>query len=310
MQGGGGGGRPSNWDHGNWHHPNWNNPGPWNNPGWWFNVDEGRRRGRPGGALGETFPRRNSWEENLAISAIQRFSLSMSREISPWTTTESRNLRGRANEPLLEEARRLVRIGRYYDALQIYREIYERDGNIDVAFNAALMLAATERLAEALGALESLHRGLLAAGQNTPRFVTREIQRLTGFVNGLRILEEQRGISAAVPVPPLPPLAFTAFTGEALVGREVSGTVNINRAQIYALTESIYGAHDTTIWSKMVAAAETGLNAGRWSMSLPDEAPARLWFVVTYGGGLYITPAAVSVAGVVVLDTGEMSRLE
>ena len=188
-----GGNRPGDWGAGNWNHPNWNRPGPWDSPGW-FSPDrdrdrERRRRGRPG----DISPRRHSWEESLAKSAISRFSHTMDREVAPWVTTEGRSLRGRSgNEPMLDEARRLVRMGRYDRALDIYLEIYERDGNIFAGFNTAILLAANDQFTEALELLESMHRGLAASGQSTPRFIRREIERMAGFVNGFRLLEEFR----------------------------------------------------------------------------------------------------------------------
>jgi len=133
---------------------------------------------------------------------MERFSLTMDRELAPWTTTESRNLRGRpGNEPLLAEARRLVGIGRFEAALEIYREVHLRDGNVLAGFNAALMLAAIEEFEQALELLESLHGEMMKAGQNTPRFILREIQRMSGFVAGRRMLEERRRTTDATLTP-------------------------------------------------------------------------------------------------------------
>jgi hypothetical protein len=185
---------PGNWGPGSWRHPDWGRPGPWNSPGWGNpELGRGRDRGRRGGRHGGASPRRDSWEESLAKHAISRFATTMDREIAPWTTTEGRSLRRRSgNEPELDEARRLVRMGRYDRALGLYLEIYERYGNIFAGYNAAILFAANDRFAEALELLETLHRGLAAEGRSTPRFIRTEIERMAGFVNGFRLLEEFR----------------------------------------------------------------------------------------------------------------------
>jgi len=315
----GGGNRPGGggWDQGHWNHPNWNRPGPWNNPGW-FDPDRDRdrgrgRRGRPGGVS----PRRNSWVEDVARSAINRFSLTMDRELAPWTTTEARNLRRRSgNEPMLDEARRLVRLGRYDQALQIYREIYEQEGNVFAGFNTAVLFAANEQFTEALELLESLHRALLASGQNTPRFIRREIQRMAEFVNGFRILEEYRagrGDAAGGGVGTLAtprPWSLVVAGNEPVNVREARGTVNLNQARIYALSGAIAYAEDNSIWSKIVASTDASAFEGRWFMRIPDTAPSLLWFVVTDSHNLYITPTAINISGTTVLDTSWMTRLE
>ena len=318
--GGGGGNRPGGgWDQGHWNHPNWNRPGPWNNPGW-FDPDRDRDRGRGRrGRPGDTSPRRNSWIEDIARSAINRFSLTMDRELAPWTTTESRTLRrGSRNEPMLDEARRLVRMGRYDQALQIYREIYEQEGSVSAGFNTALLFAVNDQFTEALELLEALHRGLLASGQSTPRFVRREIQRMAEFVNGFRILDEYR---ASRPIPTAvdgvgafaspQPWALVAAGNEPASVREARGTVNLDRARVYALSGAIAYAADNSIWSKIIASTDASVFEGRWFMRIPDTAPSLLWFVVSDGhGGLYITRTALGTFGTVVLDTAWMTRLE
>ena len=319
--GGGGGNRPGGGSPGgpghpgHWNHPDWNRPGPWDNPGW-FDPDRERGRGgrgRRGGRSAGTSVHRNTWEESLARTAITRFSRTMDQEIAPWFTVEERNLRRRSgNEPELDEARRLVRLGRYDEALRIYREIYEQYGNVFAGFNTAILFAANDRFTESLDLLESLHRGLMSSGQNTPRFIRREIERMSGFVNGHRLLEEFRAGSVGA-MPRLPGTALTVApvrNGPADV-REASGTVSPVLANVYALSESIAYAADTSIWSKIVASANADLTEGRWSMRIPDAAPSMLWFVVADGrDSLYITRTALSISGAIVLDTAGMTRLE
>ena len=309
-----GGGPPGGHNHaGHWSHPDWNRPGPWDNPGWFDpDRDRGRGRGRRGGRSGGASAQRNTWEESLARVAITRFSRTMDREIAPWVTREERSLRRRSgNEPELDEARRLVRLGRYDQALQIYREIYRQYGNVFAGFNTAMLFAANDRFAESLDLLEALHRGLMASGQNTPRFIRREIERMAGFVNGFRMLEESRaGIVGAIPGIRVNVAAQPAPVVEN-GGREARGTVNLNLAKVYALSDAIDHAEDTSIWAKIVASADADAFEGRWSMRIPDTAPSLLWFVVADGRhNLFVTTTALNISESLVLDTAQMTRLE
>ena len=302
------GGNRYGWDHGTWHHPDWNRPGPWDQPGWFDPVRDMDRNRR--GHTGVVFPRRDSWEERVATAAISRFSLGMNQELAPWVTREKRTLLGRTgNNPDMDEAERLVRMGIYDLALGIYREIYERYGNISAGFNAAILLAATGDPVEALRLLEEMRRGFVVSNQSTPRFLLQEIERMAGFVYGLEILKgyRQQGVSG---VPGRLNVAAVARVAPAGT-REVSGTVNLNLAKIYALNEAIAYAEDDSIWSKIVVSTDADSLYGRWSMRLPDTAPPLLWFVVVDGRyNLYITQTALSTSEPVVLNTAQMVRLE
>jgi len=305
----GGRNRPGGWDHGTWHHPGWNRPGPWDRPGW-FDPERDRERRRRGHGT-RNFPRRNSWEERVAAAAIGRFSHTMDRELAPWITTEERNLRRRPrDEPMLDEAIRLVRMGRHDLALDIYKEIYEQYGNVSAGFNAAILLAAAGELREALGLLENMQRRLIASSQSTPRFIREEIQRMARFAQGLRILEEYRaGGPRAVTGFNVTP--STRILDMPATVREARGTVNLNLVKIYALSESIAYAEDASIWSKIVASTDADAFEGRWLMRIPETAPSLLWFVVVDGHyNLFITQTALNISEAIVLDTAWMTRLE
>ncbi|MCL2599922.1 MAG: hypothetical protein FWD88_01890, partial [Treponema sp.] len=317
--GGGGGNRPWGWwEHGYWNRPDWNRSGPWDHPEW-FRPDRDIRRGQSGGI----FPRRNSWVEDVARVAIAGFSHTMDQEFAPWITVEERNLRrgGRNEPPQLEEAIRLARMGLRDQALRIYLEVYGQYGNVLAGFNAAILLAANGKLPEALELLEGIHRGL---GQNTPRFVTREIQRMAVLVEGFRKLEEYRANRVGTPgpttvfaptpgptPPPRPANIPVMARNEPANAREVRGTVNLNPAQIYALSDSIAYAEDASIWSKIVASTDADAHEGQWSMRIPATAPSLLWFVVVDGRhGLYITQTPLNTTESIVLNTARMTRLE
>jgi len=218
---------------------------------------------------------------------------------------------------MLDEAIRLVRMGRHDLALDIYKEIYEQYGNVSAGFNAAILLAAAGELTEALRLLENMQRRLIASNQNTPRFILEEIQRMARFAYGLRILEEYRaGEARAVTGFNIAPLTRTlnmpiAARNEPATAREISGTVNLNLAKVYALSESIDYAEDASIWSKIVASTDADAFEGRWLMRLPETAPSLLWFVVVDGHyNLFITQMALSISEAIALDTAWMTRLE
>ena len=136
---------------------------------------------------------------------------------------------------------------------------------------------------------------------------------MTEFANGLRVLEDYRteGKGTATGVntdiqenPPNMAAAETANPGA------VRGTVNLYPASVYALREPIAGAEDASVWSKIVASAETNSPGGQWFMNIPGN-PSLLWFVVIDNrNNVYITQTALSVSGTVDLDTSRMSRLE
>ena len=324
MTPGSGGGSRQGWNLGTWHHPDWNRPGPWDRPGWFAPEADAERRRR--GRDRMVFPRRDSWEERVAAAAINGFSFGMDRELASWVTREERTLlRVSGNEPRLDEAQNLARLGAYWHALLIYREIFERQGDVSAGFNAAILLAATGELAEAFGLLKDLHRGLEASGRNTPRFIVAEMERMATLVYRREIVEEQRTLAAAAPAlaavppargpapstaPPATTAAAPAIGDEPPQARSAAGTVNLNRAQIYALSEPIAYAEDASIWSRLVAAAESGSFDGRWTMTLPAAAPSSLWFVVADGRALYITQTALNASSSIDLDTAQMTRLE
>ena len=272
-----------------------------------------RHRSRRGQSYSD-FPQRGSWMESIAKSAIDRFSFTMDRELASWTTTEKRNLRKRGKNPALDAARILAGMGRYDQAFRAYLEIYQQNGNIVAGYNAAVLLAADDKLTESLELLENVHRGLSVSEQKTPRFIRKEITKMAGFVNGWRTMEEYRAsrIGAATDknaANSLESLNLAAATEDEPDG-EIRGTVNLGAATVYALRESISHADDASIWPKIVASTDTGIN-GRWSMKIPVAAPALLWFVVIDGrSSVYITPTAVGTSGMVTLNTSLMTRLE
>jgi len=217
----------------------------------------------------------------LVFSAIENLSYSINKELSPWTSTEKRKLR-------------------------------KQNDDISAGYNAAILLAADGKYAEALNKLENLQKQLIASQRNTPRFLQNEIIKMTVFANGLKALEEYRKNrqsmitqakesqaqaekSASVPSPNT---------------REIKGIVNLNLVTVYALKEPITGSKDNSVWTKIAASAKAGTPEGRWSMSLPSDSPSSLWFAVSDGKTMYITKAAINTSVEIKLDTEQMIKLE
>jgi len=246
----------------------------------------------------------------------------MSQELIPWKTTEERGIRRiTGDESMQDEARRLVRTNKYDQALRIYHDIYVQNGNTIAGYNNAVLLAAQKKFSQSLELLEDLSRKLLTSGRKTPRLIRKEIQKMSGIVNGYKILEEyriSRDTAAGAHTGALPEAALrpAADKGEQANIRELRGTINLNFATVYVLRESITSAADTTVWSKIVASAEVSSDdpnalGAVWSVRIPAAAPVLLRFTVMDGSsGLYITQTALNSSGIVVLDTAQMIKLE
>jgi tetratricopeptide (TPR) repeat protein len=275
------------------------------------NRDTDRRgTGQSRGGVRSTFPQRGTWQEDAAASAIAWFSDAMNHELGPWTTTESRKVKGRTGDRLLAaEAKDLVEQNRYDEALALYKTIYEQDGNIFAGYNAAILLAANEQFADALGLLERLRERRLKAGKTVPAFIKNEIKHITEFINASRALEVYS--HAAIPT-----AAAAAAAAATAAGREITGTVNLSPAMVYALNGSVSSIDDNSIFPKMVAYADAV--DGRWSMRLSDTAPAAVWLLVTDGRrDYYITKTAINISGsaagaasgAIALNTAVMTKL-
>jgi hypothetical protein len=268
------------------------------------NANRNTARRRSGQARG-AFLQRGTWQESMVETAIRRFSDTMNHEIGPWTTTESRRIKGRTGDnALAAEARSLVEQNRYDEAIVLYKTIYEQNGNIFAGYNAAILYAANEQFADALALLERLRDGILKEGKTVPAFIKNEIKKITEFVNGSKVLEMYPDASIQT--------AAAAAVAATAAGSEITGTVNVNPAMVYALNGQVSSINDNSIFTKMVAYADAV--DGRWSLRLPDTAPALLWLLVTDGRrDYYITKTAVnfsgSASGAVALNTAEMTKL-
>ena len=257
------------------------------------------------------------WEDRLVRSAIERFSLGMYQELSPWSSTEERKLQKRAGDnPVLNEVKSLVKMHRYDQALQIYQEIYKQNSNVYAGYNNAVLLAANGKYSEALELLEDINKMMKESGQRIPRVIRKEIQRIAAIIDGTKLLEEYRlnrnaaNVNASAPKP-----EPSVNSNEPANTRVVRGTVNLNPVTVYALRETISSVTDVSVWTKIVASAEassvdTNALGCEWSFRIPITAPSSLWFAVASGSSMYITQTALRTSGTVVLDTARMTMLE
>jgi len=269
--------------------------------------DINRNMGRRGsGRSRSAFPHRGTWQESILESAISRFSGTMAHEIGPWTATEKRNIKRRTGDDARDgEAINFVKQNKYDEALALYKTIYEQNGNIFAGYNTAVLLAANEQFPAALGLLERLRGGMLKEGKTIPSFLRNEITKITGFINGFKILEAYKdGGTKTVSPASIPETARDTAADAGMI----TGTVNLSPAMVYALNEPISSTDDDTIFSKIVAYTHT--DNGLWSMRLPGTAPAALWLLVTDGySDCYITKTAIKISGTIILDTAWMTKL-
>lgn len=133
----------------------------------------------------------------IARSAIKKFSNGMNREIIPWTTVEKRRVEEHTRkDPAFKEAQRLVKRKKYFEALVLYKNIYENTGSIVAGYNAALLLEANGQFGDALALLEALNDGIVETGVNGPPYIRDEIENVKKIMNELEILEDYKERSA------------------------------------------------------------------------------------------------------------------
>ncbi|GMO12819.1 MAG: hypothetical protein Ta2A_23090 [Treponemataceae bacterium] len=128
--------------------------------------------------------------ETLAKRAVRNFSPNMARELSAWTTVEQRMLKTgseKSTKDSFRSASKLAGQKKYSDALDLYKVIYARTGDINAGYNAALLLEATHRFADALKLLEEMQKTGYA-----PYFVTNEIAALRTLIADLATVAEYK----------------------------------------------------------------------------------------------------------------------
>jgi hypothetical protein len=130
--------------------------------------------------------------EKLSRTAVQRFRF-MNNELNPYTTAEERRIvESKNKEPVFREAKKLVRQKNYFEALILYKNIYEKTESITAGYNMALLLQANNQFIDALALLEELNEKILSIGIRSPQFIKKEIQRLELILDESRILEEYK----------------------------------------------------------------------------------------------------------------------
>jgi hypothetical protein len=133
--------------------------------------------------------------EKISRTAIHRFSSMMDNELNPYTTTEERRiLESKNKDPVFKEAKKLVRQKNYFEALLLYKKIYEETESITAGYNMALLLQADSQFIDALALLEELDEKILKMGIKTPSFIKKEIKRLNLIINESGILDEYKNM--------------------------------------------------------------------------------------------------------------------
>jgi len=257
---------------------------------------ETARRGA--GLTNSLFPRRGTWQEGMAESAISQFTDAMVNELGAWTEIEERKIKGKTgDDQLAARANSLIEQHRYDEALVLYKTIFEKSGNIFAGYNAAILLAANGRFSAALELLERLRDKQLQEGKSIPPFIKKEIVKMAEYVGGYSKLETISPASPRPPVPPPPVPEPPSF----------KGSVNMLQGTVYALNGQIASVDDNSIFPKMVAYAD--VRDGQWSMRLPNAAPATVWLLITDHREYYITNTAVKFSDTITLNKETMTKL-
>jgi len=279
-----------------------------------LNRNPDRNLGRNPGSGMPRFQGRDV-DTGTAESAIAKFSYTMDHELGPYTTIEERNIRNAMapkNNRSVTEANTYIRQGRYDEALVLYSDIYKQNsaagtaGAAAAGYNTAILLAANKKYAEALELLTNLDKRTENSGKRSPSFIKREINKLTEFINGFKLLEAYRK-NEGVPGANNPALVQEAAP-KAVPG-QITGTANVNEAVVYALKDSISSAEDPTVFTKLVAQA--AVNNGQWTMNIPVGVTSPLWFIlIDEGRYFYISKTALDISAKIALNTALMNRLD
>jgi len=205
------------------------------------NARRDMQRGAARRAGSFTRQRLDAWANAIAAAAIPEFSGTMDNELGAWTTREKRSVRGNtSSDPQAAEAERLIMQGEYKQALDIFSALYERSGNVFFGYNTAILLAANNRFTEALALLERIDRTITDAGKKSPSYIKNEITKMTGYINGFKILQSAQSTSSAqgnasAPAPQSRP------------SQTANRTVNTNDENGRILTQTTYNSRDEIV---------------------------------------------------------------
>ena len=201
------------------------------------NIPRGAQRNRQ---------QRDAWTNSIAASAILEFSGTMDNELNPWTTTEKRSVRGSAaGDAEAAEAKKLVRQGQYDSALDKFNAVYKKTGSVFAGYNTAVLLAANNRFTDALALLQKIDKTITETGKKSPSFIKNEISKMTGYINGFKILEGVQAIPAAQGADVLnesPPAPVTYRTVNAADegGRIITQTTYNNKGETVSVVKNTW----------------------------------------------------------------------
>jgi uncharacterized protein YdcH (DUF465 family) len=93
---------------------------------------------------------------------------------------------------LFKEAKRHIKQKNYFEALIIYKGIYEQTGSIVAGYNMALLLETNNQFLEAFALLEELDDNISKDGTNSHPFIKEEMEKLKLFIKDMEILAEYK----------------------------------------------------------------------------------------------------------------------
>ncbi|GHV90704.1 hypothetical protein AGMMS50268_12070 [Spirochaetia bacterium] len=93
---------------------------------------------------------------------------------------------------MFDEAKKMVKREKYFEALVLYKNIYEETGSVVAGYNTALLLEANDQFNDALALLEELDEKIVKTGLNSPPFIKNEIKVLKALIGDLEIVDEYK----------------------------------------------------------------------------------------------------------------------
>ncbi len=96
-------------------------------------------------------------EEQMYRSMIDSIIKTVSRQLVPYTVTESRSLmKDKTKNPKMEVADEYVKVTKYQEALEIFLEVWKNSKNIAAGYNAAIMYEAMGDLDNAISQMDEV----------------------------------------------------------------------------------------------------------------------------------------------------------
>jgi hypothetical protein len=114
----------------------------------------------------------------------------MVREIEPWSSNDVRYLQNSTNRYQEEKtAKEYIKKRNYSEALEVYKDLFERTGSITAAYNTAILMEVQKNYIEAFELLTTLINNMEDKNMKIPKFIETEISRLEKLITDSQYIE-------------------------------------------------------------------------------------------------------------------------